>query len=1046
MSPANESRYHQIFDASPLPTWISEATSGQILFVNEAALRAYGYTREEFLALSVDRLRPVDARTRRFDRPQKEAPATVALATDREHRRKDGELFAVRLQVVAVDIDGAPAHLTVSLDTAPRDAALAERELRLVEAQGLAHVGSWEGVPATGEATWSSELYRLLGVSNDVVPSLAAFLSCVHEDDRPRITKVMDDASAARKARFDFECRVVLPDGSVRWLGNRHIASYDATGRLVQIRGTVQDITAQRIAEHALVESDQRHRLLLENSSDIVTETDGTGTLLYVSPSVERILGHAPAALVGKSALMFIHPDDTRKVLEATGFDLSTPGVPSTIEYRFRHLDGSWRVLESIGQAHVGPSGTATVIANSREVTVRRAAESKLRTLAGDLAASQHEAEAATAAKSAFLATMSHEIRTPMNAVLGLTELVLDTDLTPLQRRHLQMVHDAGDVLMTLLNDILDLSKIEAERITLESIPISVGGVLDAAMGLLSAHALESGLTARVEVAPDVPLRVRGDPTRLRQVLTNLIGNAVKFTHEGSVVARVSVADTVDGMVSLRFSVRDTGVGIAPDKLAAVFKDFSQADASTTREYGGSGLGLSISRRLVQLMGGELSVSSTLGEGSEFFFTIRLPVEAPPAPAVEHPVRLAGVRALVVDRDPDDRRLVRDILSPLGASVTEASSGAAALKALERARADQMPFAVVLIDSQVPEPDGFALAASIRARPDLETTRILMLTSSEPQRAALDLLPVGTAGFVVKPITRSDLVAATATLIRGGRPSLPGAGAAIPLRILLAEDNLVNQEVACSVLRRRGHHVTIVNDGQAAVAAVTAGSFDLVMMDIHMPVMDGLTATRAIRLLPGIAALPIVAVTADASPAERERCLAAGLDDYLTKPFTGRALIDVIEGAAARRRASAPSRRTGETTAVGPTPPNGTSAHRAPPVDVAAFRATMREADAEDAVDGILDTFLADAPRRKASVLAALESGDGALIRSEAHAFKSSAASIGAHELAAHLLAVEVAGREGRTTDARALAANVRDGADAVVQYLRTLRASAGVP
>ena len=803
------------------------------------------------------------------------------------------------------------------------------------------------------------------------------------------------------------------------------------------------------LTESALAESERHHREMVETSSDLVTLLSVHGVIEYMSPSVMRLLGWSAEDLVGKPIVSFVHPDDQTHVRNAMRGDASTSTEPVAVEYRFRHRDGSWRALESVGQLRSSGRGQHSFIVNSRDVTDRRLADERQQALLRALSEAHRTAEAATRAKSDFLANMSHEIRTPMNAVLGLTELLLDTELSAEQRRQLEMVRDAGEVLLTLLNDILDLSKIEADQLTLEAIPISISGIVHATASLFALGAREHGLEMLVDIGADVPRYVRGDPTRLRQVLTNLIGNAIKFTPEGEVVVSARLARVEGGEAVIRFAVRDTGVGIPPDKLETVFKDFSQADASTTRRYGGTGLGLSISQRLVELMGGKIGLTSIVGEGSEFAFSIRMPLATAPAtPTAADPMRLSGIRALVVDDNATNRRLVREILTPLGTSVTEAPGAEGALAALDRGIAEGLPYTVALLDAQMPEVDGWALAAQIRARPELARTRILMLTSEDARDDIVHALELGIDGYLVKPVSRSELIEATAALL--GEPgSGPTSGLLTRaplvdtrrrLRLLLAEDNQVNQEVAAAILRKRGHDVLVVDDGAQAVAAFERGGIDLILMDLHMPNLDGIAATRQIRLLPGGMATPIVALTADALTGERESCLAAGMDEFVTKPFKSSELFAVVERETWERRGDALAHASPPQQAA-PSENTTLVSNAIPPVELDGFRAQMREAGAEEAVDMIVDTYLADAPARAASLASALASGEAAGIQREAHALKSASASLGAVRLAEVLLQIELAAIDGRVSDAQRLAASVEDAAQQVFTYLRAARA-----
>jgi len=638
----------------------------------------------------------------------------------------------------------------------------------------------------------------------------------------------------------------------------------------------------------------------LESAANAIVITDPRGSIQWVNPAFTELTGYSFEESVGHNPRILKsgkHEESFYQNLWKT----ILAGEIWAGQIENRKKDGQLYTEEmTIAPVRSKTGGIANFIAIKQDVTERKRIEA-------ELVSAKEAAEVANRAKSEFLANMSHEIRTPMNGIMGMTDLVLDTEVTPEQAEYLHMVKGSADALLTLLNDILDFSKMEAGKLELDYLSFNLRKSLGELAKILAIQAQQKGLEFILDVRPEVPATVVGDPARLRQVLVNLVGNSTKFTERGEIEVKVQMeAQGVDGTI-LRFSVRDTGIGIPADKQDKIFGAFSQADTSTTRRYGGTGLGLSIAGQLVRLMGGKLGVESEIGKGSTFYFTVQFASGDAALPAESLDVsELAGVPVLVVDDNATNRRILENSVIRWKMKPTVVEGAKAAIQALQHALASGAQLPLILTDAHMPEIDGFSLVETIRQDPSFANIRIVILTSGGERGDAARCKALGIAAYLSKPFDRLELREVLLRVLAGD-PTAPKKRALVTrhslreqaksLSFLVAEDNAVNQRLIVRLLEKRGHSVVLAQNGREALEALGKQPFDIVLMDGQMPEMDGFEATKLIREKEKATGthLPIIALTALAMQGDDKRCLACGMDGYVSKPLKLEELFSVIE-------------------------------------------------------------------------------------------------------------------------------------------------------
>jgi PAS domain S-box-containing protein len=689
------------------------------------------------------------------------------------------------------------------------------------------------------------------------------------------------------------------------------VGSLHSDGRVAESILILRDISRRKKVEAALKASEARYQDLYHNAPDMFASLDrASNQIVQCNLTLVRETGVARDQLFGRPVFELFAAESREALRDALEM-LDELQEIRDVELKLLRSSGPPADVSMNVAAITDEQGQTYHRMTLRDITDRKRAQEALLQGAVQLKQAKEAAETANRAKSEFLANVSHEVRTPLNGVIGTADLLGQTDLTSVQRDHLHVISESAEVLLAILNDILDFSKIEAGMLDIERRPLHLRDHLGSVLKSLASRVSGKDLELVNDVAADVPDTLLGDPDRLRQVLSNLVGNAIKFTERGEVVLRIRQQESTDEDVTLCFEVSDTGIGVPTDKQEAIFQEFVQADASTTRRYGGTGLGLAIASRLVGAMGGQISLSSEVGKGSTFRFAIRLGLGAVPgAEPAGHLGELDGLQTLVVDDNATNRRILAEMVRSWGLRVHTVPSVASAIDELKRAARQGEPIRLVLSDVQMPDADGFDLAVALEQDSTLGRPTIILLTSGGRPRGQARLEAANVASCLVKPVKHSELLETIQSVMGVARARSRAATeqaltvALRPLRVLLAEDSLANQRLAVGMLEKGSHTVTVVSTGAAAVDAFMTESFDVVIMDLQMPEMDGLEAIGLIRRNEretGAAPTPVVALTALATRKDEERCLAGGFDGYLTKPFRSHQLFAAISASLPRQ-------------------------------------------------------------------------------------------------------------------------------------------------
>jgi len=1032
----SKERFDQLAEQSRTITWEVDA-NGLYTYVSHTVASVLEYRPEEL----VGRMHFYDLHPE-AERDAFKAAAMEVFARRESFRDIENKVETKTGQIIWVSTNGIPVldenenllgyrgNDTDITERKKMQEAVRESEERLALATRGTGIGVWDYDVVNDHLEWDEHMFALFGVERTAFSH--RFEDWSKRVEPKDLSKVLNDFHRALEGDRDFniEFPIVTPGGEKRWLSGSATVSRDEQGQPVRVVGVNYDITARKRAEADLQNAHARTLALMESvQAGIVLVRGSDRVIVEANPAAARMAGVEVQDLVGKPCNEYICPAQAGS---CPAFDLGQE--VDNAERTIRRADGVVvPVLKTVtrinldGEEHLLESFVDIAELQSARQDLERTNEAleDATARANEMAA---EAEMANAAKSEFLANMSHEIRTPMNGIIGMTGLLLDSELSEDQRRYAEIVESSGESLLCLVNDILDFSKIEANKLDLETLDFDLQSLLDDFAATMALKAHEKGLELLCAADPHVPTLLSGDPGRLRQILSNLAGNAVKFTERGEVAVRVSRVtndeDAREDSCLLRFSIRDTGIGIPADKIGMLFQQFTQVDASTTRKFGGTGLGLAISKQLAEMMGGEIGVESVEGQGSEFWFTARLGLRSEAASGeTPQPAELSGVRVLIIDDNATSREILVTRLNSWGMRPEEANDGPSGLQSLHRAVSEEDPFRLAIVDMQMPSMDGESVGQAVKADGKIADTRLVMLTSLGMRGDAKRLQEIGFVGYAVKPVRHEELKGVLSQALADGedgrsRPMATRhtAREALPdfshqkARILLAEDNITNQKVALGILKKLGLSADAVANGREAIESLKTLPYDLILMDVQMPEMDGMEATRQIRSGQFRAPnedIPIIAMTAHAMQGDKDKCLQAGMNDFVAKPVSPSSLAEALHRWLPQQESQTKSQEPPEENQ------KAEEGLEAPPVVFNRAGMLERLMGDEELANELIEPFLADMRRQIEVLRSYLESGDAAGAERQAHTIKGAAANMGGQALRALAFELEKAGKIG---------------------------------